>query len=78
MHGPETGILPLRDEIASSEAVIHWRDHPRWNKHIYVASIPCYIDPGLPILCRDASHLSFYGFDEDSVLSNDAATLSPR
>ena len=39
-------------------------DHLRWNNHIYVANIPCNIDPGLLIFCRDASHLSFYGFDE--------------
>ena len=29
-----------------------------------VANIPRYIDPCLLKLCRDASHLSFYGFDE--------------
>ena len=48
----------------SPEAMVHWRDHPRWDKYIYVADIPCYIDPGLFILCRDASHLSFYGLNE--------------
>ena len=51
-------------DFLSAEAVVHWRNHPGWNKHIYVANIPRYIDPSLFKLCRDASHLSLYGFDE--------------
>ena len=34
------------------------------DKHIYVANIPRYIDPSLFKLCRDASRLPLYGFDE--------------
>ena len=56
-------VLELQ-HFFTAEAVVHWRNHPGWNKHIYVANIPRYIDPSLFKLCRDASHLPLYGFDE--------------
>ena len=51
-------------DFLAAEAVVHWRNRPGWNKHIYAANIPRYIDPCLFKLCRDASHFPFYGFDE--------------
>ena len=72
-------VLELRHLISSrSRAVVHWRKHPGWNKHIYVANIKRYIDPSLFKLCLDASHLPSMVLMNDSVLSSDAATLRPR
>ena len=51
--------------------MVHWRNHRDWNKDIYVAKIPRYIDPCLFKLCRDAS-LCF--FINDSVLSGSMLT----
>ena len=65
-------------DFLSVEAVVHWRKHPGWNKHIYVANIKRYIDPSLFKLCLDASHLPSMVLMNDSVLSSDAATLRPR
>ena len=33
-----------RSPFLTAEAVVHWRNHPGWNKHIDVANIPRHID----------------------------------
>ena len=55
-------VLELRHLISSRRRLWYTgRNHPGWNKQ---ANIPRNIDPSLFKLCRDASHLPFYGFDQ--------------
>ena len=50
-------VLELLHLISSRRRLWYTGGTIGWNKHIYVANIPRYIDPSLFKLCRDASHL---------------------
>ena len=65
-------------DFLTAEAVVHWRNHPGWNKHIYVLTFHATLTPvclNSAVMHRTCPSMVLMN---DSVLSSDAATLRPR